>query len=148
MGNVVPIPYPQPIPFPRLHRCAHPYWHSLVVVGLLAAWIWFSLRTRGTWGLTLARYLDPHTVGYGLPIAVLTELAWAALLPGGALVVSLVGMWRCTGARPHLASVVGEALEPPQAASPVLIERVMLNAAQAAQHGLPPGAIVERVHYR
>lgn len=150
MRTVVPIPYPQPIPFPRLHRCAHPVRHSLLVLGVVAGWLWFSMSTRGTWGLKLAMILDPQKYGYGLPIAVLTELVWLALIPGGVIVLYLVSMWRCTGAKPRPAvqQVIAEALGEPAPSQPVLIERILLTADEAARRGLASPVIVERIHYR
>jgi hypothetical protein len=150
MRKVVPIPYPQPIPFPRLHRCAHPLRHSVLVLGIVAGWLWFSLSTRGTWGLKLARYFDPQNLGYGLPIAVFTELAWLALIPGGCLILYLVSMWHCTGAKPRPAvqQVIAETLGEPYPAQPVLVERVMLTPEEAARRGLASAVIMERIHYR
>lgn len=146
MSKVAKIPYPEPIPFPRIHRCGYPVLHSLSALGVLGGWLWLCLATRGTWGLTMARWLDPHKVGYGLPIAVFTELFWWAALPLGGIIIFMMAMWHCTGARAH----VNQAFPPPQASmgpQPRMVERIILTDDAAAQHGLPGGTIVERIHY-
>lgn len=147
MRTVEKIPYPEPIPFPRLHRCGHPVVHSLMVVGLLVGWLWFSLATKGTWGLKVAAWADPRKMGYGLPIAVLTELFWYPALPLGFIAVYLLAMWRCTGARAHVQPRVAEALQEPYGPVPRMVERVVLTDDEAARRGLPHGTIVERIHY-
>lgn len=149
MQHATKIPYPEPIPFPRMHRCGRPVTHSLVVVGLLAGWLWFSIATMGTWGLKVAAWLDPHKVGYGLPLAVFTEVFWlVALIPGGALMVYCLAMWRCTGARAHLQPLLADAFPASTLPQPTLVERMVIPDDVAARHGVPPGTIVERIHYR
>jgi hypothetical protein len=148
MRHVAPIPYPDPIPFPRLHRCAHPVVHSLAVASLLVGWLWFSISTRGTWGFKVAAWLDPRKVGYGLPIAVFTELFWLALIPVGFVAVYLLVMWRCTGARAHIQPRVAEAFQAPGMPRPTMIERIVIPDEAAAQRGWPSGTIAERIHYR
>jgi len=149
MNKVEKIPYPHPIPFPRIHRCGRPVLHSLAVVSVLVGWLWFSIATRGMWGLKLAAVLDPRKVGYGLPIAVLAELFWLGLIPLACVPLYFLSMWRCTGARAHpaLRSIVAEALHEPVGGQPTMVERIVVPEAVAAQHGLPPGTIVERIHY-
>lgn len=148
MSNADKIPAPQPIPFPRIHRCGHPVVHSLVVGALLVGWLWFSIATRGTWGLKVAAWLDPRKVGYGLPLAVFTELFWLVLIPFGAVAVYFLSMWRCTGARPTaLQPLVAAALQEPYAPVPTLIERVILTDAEAVRYGLPHGTRLERIYY-
>ena len=149
MRRVEKIPYPQPIPFPRMHRCGHPVVHSLGVVGLLGGWLWFSIATKGTWGLKVAAWLDPHKVGYGLPLAVFTELFWLLMIPFGFIGVYFLAMWRCTGARPRaFQPLVAAALQEPSGPVPTMVERVILTDDEAARRGLPHGTIVERIHYR
>ena len=147
MRRVEKIPYPAPIPFPRLHRCGHPVVHSLVVVGVLVSWLWFSIGTKGTWGLKVAAWLDPRKVGYGLPLAVCTELFWLVLIPCGFLALYFLAMWRCTGARAHVQPLVAEAFQEPVMPRPTMVERIIITEDVAAQHGLPHGTIVERIHY-
>lgn len=150
MRKITPIPYPQPIPFPRMHRCAHPYRHSLGVLALMGGWLWYSVHVKGTVGLKLAALLDPHRVGYGLPIAVLTEFVWFGLIPLVALALYLLGMWRCTGQAPSPAvrQVIAEALHEPYAPRPVRVDRVILSPEEAAQRGLHGQVVVERAYYQ
>jgi hypothetical protein len=151
MKQTQPIPYPQPIPMGRMHRCTHPVRHSLNVLSLIVGWLYWSIHTNGQWGPWLAAVLDPKHTGIGLPIAVLTNLAWLVLIPLGTIVLYLVGMWHCTGPLPmHLRPdyVPPSPDVPSVPGRPVLIERVLLTPEDAARRGLPGPVIVERIHYR
>ena len=106
------------------------------------------MATKGTWGLKVAAWLDPRKVGYGLPLAVFTELFWLVLVPFGGVALYFLAMWRCTGARAHVQPLVAEAFPAPPMPHPTMVERIIIPDEAAAQRGLPPGTIVERIHYR
>jgi hypothetical protein len=59
-------------------------------------------------------------------------------------------MWHCTGAKPRPAvqQVIAETLGEPYPVQPVLVERVLLTAEEAARRGLASPVIVERIHYQ
>ena len=103
-----PIPYPQPIPMGRMHRCKHPVRHSVNVVLLLVGWLYWSIHTNGQWGPMLAAYLDPKGTGIGLPIAVLTNLAWLVLIPLGHDSGSI--SWGCGTVRDHSPCISGQTM--------------------------------------
>ena len=83
-----------------------------------------------------------------MPLAVFTELFWLVLIPFGGLALYFLAMWRCTGARAHVQPLVADAFPGSALPHPTLVERIVIPDEVAAQHGLPPGTIVERMHYQ